>query len=80
MKPEEFGQKCPKCSSTEKLIGRTRKFDETPHLLETVITCAIPSEGSIGVIRCRECGYIFEYCKERKLDKLINKIEIENLK
>jgi len=81
MKPEEFIQKCPKCSSVDKFIGRTRQFNEAPHLLETVITCAVPPGGSRGVIRCRECGYIFEYCpQERKLDDLINKIEIDNLK
>lgn len=78
MKADELCQKCPKCGSTDKSMGRTRKFDkDVPHLLETHITCAVPSGGSIGVIRCTECGHIFDYCKENvKLDKLIKKINI----
>lgn len=78
MKTEELCQKCPKCGSTDKSIGRTRKFDEAPDLLEIHITCAVPSGGSIGVIRCTKCGYIFDYCTENeKLDKLIKKINIK---
>lgn len=78
MKAEELCQRCPKCNSTDKSIGRTRKFDESPDLLETHITCAVPPGGSMGVIRCTQCGYIFGYSKEnKKMDKLIKKIEIK---
>jgi Cys-rich peptide (TIGR04165 family) len=80
MKAEELCQKCPKCGGTDKSIGRTRKFDEAPDFLEIHITCAVPSGGSIGVIRCTNCGYIFNYCKENvKLDKLIKKININKI-
>lgn len=77
MKAEELSHECPNCGCVDKSIGKTREIDEdAPDLLETMITCAVPSGGSLGVIRCTECGHIFEYCKESGLDKLVKKRNI----
>lgn len=58
MKSEEMNQKCPECGSTDKRISRRRNSKRgedafyIPHI----------PEGDVGIIRCSECGHIFEYC------------------
>ncbi len=62
MKAEEMSQKCPECGSEEKRISRKRVCDG---MADQYYIPHIPG-GDVGVIRCTKCGYIFEYCPQRK--------------
>lgn len=70
MKAEDLAQKCPKCNCQDKKISRRRKGKGhqdvfyIPH---------VPQDG-VGIIRCSECGYIFEYLKEREPVLVVKKL------
>jgi Cys-rich peptide (TIGR04165 family) len=72
MKSEDFGKKCPNCGSTDKSIAR-KKNEEDQEQHESDYARHVPS-CSMGVIRCTQCGYIFEYCEDRELPVKIKKI------
>lgn len=74
MKSENFCQECPKCGSTDKSIGKKRSGIEDEKT-DTRYIQHIPS-GSVGLIRCTQCGYIFEYCKDREMPVKIKKIRL----
>lgn len=76
MKSEDMAQKCPKCGSTDKSISRTCNIEELDKFTDSVYIQHIPT-GSIGVIRCSECGYVFEYCKNSKMPVKIKKIILD---
>lgn len=73
MKAEDLKEKCPECGSTEKRISRRRNPKDSS---DAFYIPHIP-EGSVGIIRCTECGHIFEYCKESKLPVELKKLIIE---
>lgn len=62
MKAEYLAQKCPKCDCQDKRISRRRKGKGNE---DAFYIPHVPQAG-VGIIRCSECGYIFEYCKERE--------------
>jgi len=72
MKTEDLNQECPKCGCKDKSISQTKNKETA------VDICYIPHipDGVVGVIRCSECGHLFEYCKNRKLKQEVKKIEI----
>ncbi len=72
MKTEDLNQACPECGCKDKSVGRKKNRKIGAEV------CYIPHlpEGTVGVIRCSECGHIFEYCKERKLKQEVKKLEI----
>jgi Cys-rich peptide (TIGR04165 family) len=73
MKVEELNIKCPECGSTEKRISRRRNPKRSSD------ACYIPHipQGSVGVIRCTDCGHLFEYCKESKMPVEVKKLIID---
>ena len=70
MKPEEMSQKCPACGSTEKKISRRSSQRIKP---DAAYIAHIP-QGDVGIIRCTECGNIFEYCTHRNPPLKVKKI------
>jgi Cys-rich peptide (TIGR04165 family) len=76
MKAEKLSQKCPKCGCTDKDISRKR---DTGTNDEAFYIPHVP-QGTIGVIRCSECGHIFEYCTNEECLVEIKKISFDNKK
>lgn len=72
MKPEEFCCECPKCGCKDKKVSRIRTKTDPSDVLY------IPNvpDGDVGVIRCSECGHIFEYCKSIKPPLEVKKIQL----
>jgi Cys-rich peptide (TIGR04165 family) len=70
MKPEEMCQKCPECGSTDKRISRRSSKRIKP---DAAYISHMP-QGDVGIIRCKECGYIFEYCTHRNPPLKVKKI------
>jgi Cys-rich peptide (TIGR04165 family) len=75
MKAEELGQKCPKCGCTDKAISKKRNPEDSKEIVDAVYIQHIPS-GNVGVIRCSDCGHIFEYCKDREPPIKVKKITL----
>lgn len=71
MKAEEFSQKCPKCGSEDKSISTVKNPTNKEKLKEAGIN---NSAVIVGSIRCGSCGYLFEYCKDRKCVVEVKKI------
>ena len=61
MKAEEMSRKCPECNSQDKKISRRSKKGVC---IDASYMAHMPQE-DVGIIRCTECGYIFEYCTHR---------------
>lgn len=76
MKAEKLSQKCPKCGCTDKDISRKR---DTGTNDEAFYIPHIP-QGTIGVIRCSECGHLFEYCTNEECLVEIKKISLDKEK
>lgn len=72
MKAEELSQKCPECGCADKVIS-TRKNPEIG-----VAKLMIPHlpDGDVGVIKCSECGHLFEYCKDHPMPLEVKKRRI----
>ncbi len=70
MKPEEMSQKCPECNCQDKRISRRSSNRIKP---DASYIAHIP-QGDVGIIRCKDCGYIFEYCTHRKPPLEVKKI------
>ena len=70
MKAEDMARECPECGSKDKKISRTRN----PECKDNAYYIPHVPEGGVGVIRCGECGYVFEYCLERKPPLEVKKI------
>jgi len=77
MKAEEFGQKCPQCGCADKSLSEVKDPKDTQKLQEAGITGKLQSSATIGSIRCSECGYLFEYCKDRKFASKVKRICID---
>jgi len=73
MKPEDMSKKCPECSCQDKRISRKRAKDIDQDTADAYYIPHIP-QGDVGVIRCSQCGHIFEYCTERKPPLEVKKI------
>ena len=43
------------------------------HVTNLITRYLIFDVGVVGVIRCSECGHIFEYCKDQKLKHEVKK-------
>ncbi|MDI6644080.1 MAG: TIGR04165 family Cys-rich peptide [Methanobacteriaceae archaeon] len=71
MKAEYLIKKCPKCGCKDKRISRrnTRPSEDGFYIQH------IP-QGNIGIIKCDECGYVFEFCKDSKLPVKVKKIQV----
>jgi Cys-rich peptide (TIGR04165 family) len=76
MKAEKLSQKCPECGCTDKDISRKR---DTGTNDEAFYIPHVP-QGTIGVIRCSECGHIFEYCTNEECLVDIKKISFDKKK
>ena len=76
MKAEKLSQKCPKCGCTDKDISRKR---DTGTNDEAFYIPHIP-QGTIGVIRCSDCGHLFEYCTNEECLVDIKKISLDKKK
>ncbi len=72
MKFEEINKQCPLCKCQDKSISRKRTSDLNE---DTFYIRHIP-QGTVGVIRCSECGHIFEYCHDSKMPVKVKKIQI----
>lgn len=70
MKPEDMAQKCPECNSEDKRISRRSSSKVNP---DAFYIRHIP-QGDVGIIRCTQCGYIFEICTKRKPPLEVKKI------
>ena len=75
MKAEEFSKKCPECGSKDKSISEVKNPVDKEKLREAGITDDL-SNVIVGSIRCSDCGYLFEYCKDGKCVIDIKKIDI----
>ncbi len=73
MKAEKLNQKCPECGCPDKDISRRR---DTGTNDEAFYIPHIP-QGTIGVIRCSECGHLFEYCTNEECLVEIKKISFD---
>lgn len=62
MKPEEMAKKCPKCGCQDKNRSQIRKGEGD----DTIFFIPHVPKNGVEVIRCNECGHIFEYCEECK--------------
>jgi Cys-rich peptide (TIGR04165 family) len=71
MKPEEMNQKCPECGSSDKRISRrcSSKITDARYIAH------LP-QGDLGLIRCSQCGHIFEYCTHPHPPLKVKKIVI----
>ncbi|MDP1552072.1 MAG: TIGR04165 family Cys-rich peptide [Methanobacteriaceae archaeon] len=69
MKCENLNQECPKCGSMDKRISHKRNVDSggdafyIPHI----------PQGSVGVIKCNECGHLFEVCADSEMPVEVKK-------
>ena len=72
MKPEEMSKKCPECNCQDKRIAR-RSSNRVNH--DASYIAHIP-QGDVGIIRCSECGYIFEYGLHRNSPLQVKKIHV----
>jgi len=63
MKAEEFSKKCPECGSKDKSISTVKNPVNKEKLNEAGKD---DSAVIVGSVRCSECGYLFEYCKDGK--------------
>jgi Cys-rich peptide (TIGR04165 family) len=71
VKAEDLNQKCPECGCINKNVSKKMtKEDVQEH--ESDFVRHVPS-GSQGVIRCTDCGYIFEYCQEHPMPLEVKK-------
>lgn len=70
MKPEDMNQKCPECDSQDKRISRRSSNRINP---DASYIAHIP-QGDVGIIRCTNCGHIFEYCTHQKPPLKVKKI------
>ncbi|HHT19190.1 MAG: TIGR04165 family Cys-rich peptide [Euryarchaeota archaeon] len=74
MKTEKLKQKCPKCGCKDKNVSQTKK--NAQHVTQSHNPVPHFDVGVVGVIRCSECGHIFEYCKDQKLKHEVKKIQL----
>jgi Cys-rich peptide (TIGR04165 family) len=70
MKAECLNQECPKCGCKDKRISRKRNKQSNE---DAFYIPHIP-QGTIGVIKCSECGHLFEYCTDSKMPVEVKKI------
>jgi len=73
MKTEDLNQECPKCGCKDKNVSQTKK--KAPHITQAHNPVPHFDVGVVGVIRCTECGHIFEYCKDQKLKQEVKKLD-----
>ncbi|MGC9516790.1 MAG: TIGR04165 family Cys-rich peptide [Methanomicrobiales archaeon] len=68
MKAEELSQKCPECGCKDKKISRKNiKPTEDGFYIQHI------PQGEVGIVKCAECGYEFELCKDSELPVKIKK-------
>jgi len=70
MKPEEMAKKCPECSTKDKKICRRSSSNVNP---EAAYIAHIP-QGDVTIIRCSNCGHIFQQCPHGKPPLEVKKI------
>jgi Cys-rich peptide (TIGR04165 family) len=63
MKSELLNQPCPECGCVDKRISRKRNRAGNE---DAFYIPHIP-EGDVGVMKCSECGHIFEVFEESKM-------------
>jgi len=69
MKCENLNQVCPECGCKDKRISRRRNSSASgdafyiPHI----------PQGSVGIIKCGECGHIFEICADSEMPVEVKK-------
>ena len=69
VKTEDLSQECPKCGSTNKKISRKRIPDAVG---DAFMIPHVPNS-EVGVIKCTDCGHIFEYCKDHPMPLEVKK-------
>lgn len=72
MKAEYLNQKCPDCGCKDKRISRRRN----PKSSEDAFYIPHIPQGDVGVIKCDECGHVFEFCEDSKLPVNVKKLEV----
>ena len=74
MKAEELSRKCPECGSKDKSISTIKNPTNKEKLKDAGID---ELQVIVGSIRCGECGYLFEYCKDGKCVVEVKKISLD---
>ncbi|MDP3066568.1 MAG: TIGR04165 family Cys-rich peptide [Methanobacteriaceae archaeon] len=69
MKTEDLAIKCPECGCVDKKISRKRN----PKASEDAFFIPHVPQGDVGVIKCSECGHLFEYCKDHPMPLEVKK-------
>jgi Cys-rich peptide (TIGR04165 family) len=70
MKPEDMSQKCPECEARDKKISRRCSERVNP---DAAYIAHMP-QGDVTIIRCSNCGYIFQQCAHGKPPLDVKKI------
>lgn len=76
LKAEEFNRRCPECGCKDKVISHVTRPTNKEKLKEAGITGDTRTM-VVGSIRCDECGYLFEYCKDGKCVIEVKRIQID---
>jgi len=71
MKAEYLKKECPECGCRDKRISRrSTKSSEDAFYIQHI------PQGNLGIIKCDECGYVFELCENSKLPVKVKKIRV----
>lgn len=74
MKAEEFAIKCPKCGCRDKDVSTVKNPQNKEKMEKAGIN---DPEATVGSIKCSNCGYLFEYCKDKKCQVEFKKFKFE---